>query len=239
MVRTTIYAVALCAIAGAAFLAGSLHNSRTTVTAAVAETRTPLYYRCPMHPTYTSDKPGISPCCGMKLEPVYAETAAPHAAAHESHAAAHESPATAGAVVVSPQQQQAIGVRVGRVDAASGTEHLRLFGRVMADESRIRKINVGVNGYIRDTFDVTTGSYVRKDQPLASFSTVEMRQAIAGYISATDVLAREQKSGASTPSQLQAVTGNVDQTLERLDARHVGCRCAKSIRRASSRTTFS
>jgi Cu(I)/Ag(I) efflux system membrane fusion protein len=213
MVRTTIYSVALCAVAGAAFLAGSLRGSRTTVTAAAVETRTPLYYRCPMHPTYRSDKPGISPCCGMKLEPVYAETAAPHAAAH---AAAHDSHATAGTVVASPQQQQVIGVRVGRIDASSGTEHLRLFGRVMADENRTRTINVGVNGYIRDTFDVTTGSYVRKDQPLASFSTVEMRQAIAAYISASDVLAREQKSGASTPSQLQAATGNADQTLERL-----------------------
>ena len=26
-----------------------------------------------MHPAYKSDKPGIAPDCGMKLEPVYAE----------------------------------------------------------------------------------------------------------------------------------------------------------------------
>ncbi len=30
-----------------------------------------LYYVDPMHPGYKSDKPGIAPDCGMKLEPVY------------------------------------------------------------------------------------------------------------------------------------------------------------------------
>jgi hypothetical protein len=30
-----------------------------------------LHYVDPMHPAYTSDKPGIAPDCGMKLEPVY------------------------------------------------------------------------------------------------------------------------------------------------------------------------
>jgi len=43
-----------------------------------------LYWVDPMHPAYKSDKPGIAPDCGMKLEPVYADggaAAAPAAAA--------------------------------------------------------------------------------------------------------------------------------------------------------------
>ena len=41
-----------------------------------------LYYVDPMHPAYRSDKPGIAPDCGMKLEPVYAdEGGVPQAAA--------------------------------------------------------------------------------------------------------------------------------------------------------------
>ena len=35
-----------------------------------------LYWVDPMHPAYKSDKPGIAPDCGMKLEPVYAEDGA-------------------------------------------------------------------------------------------------------------------------------------------------------------------
>ncbi len=40
-----------------------------------------LYWVDPMHPAYKSDKPGIAPDCGMKLEPVYADGGAPGAAA--------------------------------------------------------------------------------------------------------------------------------------------------------------
>src|ERR1035438_3793779 len=32
-----------------------------------------LYWVDPMHPASKSDKPGIAPDCGMKLEPVYAD----------------------------------------------------------------------------------------------------------------------------------------------------------------------
>jgi RND family efflux transporter MFP subunit len=38
-------------------------------------------YHCPMHPTYTSDKPGDCPICGMKLVPIEAEGAKGGAAA--------------------------------------------------------------------------------------------------------------------------------------------------------------
>lgn len=37
-----------------------------------------LYYACPMHPGVRSDKPGKGSCCGMRLEPVFADI---HAAA--------------------------------------------------------------------------------------------------------------------------------------------------------------
>jgi multidrug efflux pump subunit AcrA (membrane-fusion protein) len=37
-----------------------------------AEAKAKLY-QCPMHPTYTSDKPGDCPICGMKLVPIAAE----------------------------------------------------------------------------------------------------------------------------------------------------------------------
>jgi RND family efflux transporter MFP subunit len=36
-----------------------------------------LYYQDPMHPAYKSDKPGIAPDCGMKLEPIYADGGVP------------------------------------------------------------------------------------------------------------------------------------------------------------------
>jgi hypothetical protein len=34
-------------------------------------------WTCPMHPSYTSDKPGECPYCGMDLEPVRADVDRP------------------------------------------------------------------------------------------------------------------------------------------------------------------
>ena len=64
----------------AAFAGGYVYArwfGRTTPAAAPA--RKILYWVDPMHPQYKSDKPGIAPDCGMKLEPVYA-SATPAAA---------------------------------------------------------------------------------------------------------------------------------------------------------------
>ena len=46
---------------------------RATKRAGATPARRVLYYFDPMHPAYKSDKPGIAPDCGMKLEPVYAD----------------------------------------------------------------------------------------------------------------------------------------------------------------------
>src|SRR5712672_2696667 len=52
--------------------------------AAVSE-RKVLYWVDPMHPAYKSDKPGIAPDCGMKLQPVYAEQAPRGGGEHAGH----------------------------------------------------------------------------------------------------------------------------------------------------------
>jgi RND family efflux transporter MFP subunit len=54
-----------------AFAGGYLY--RTTRSAPEKGGRKILYWVDPMHPAYKSDKPGIAPDCGMKLEPVYAD----------------------------------------------------------------------------------------------------------------------------------------------------------------------
>jgi Cu(I)/Ag(I) efflux system membrane fusion protein len=208
MIKKAIYSVGMCAIVGAAFVAGSLHNSSAAVTAAGVDPRRPLYYRCPMHPTYTSDKPGISPDCGMELEPVYADTAL-------AAAGTGDSPLSAGAVVVSPHQQQLTGVRVAAAETAAGTERVRLYGRVTPEETNVYKLNVGLDGYVRDVAPVTAGSQVRKDQWLATYSTPESRQPIGAYVQSLDVLDREIKLGSS-PQQIAAAVSNKRVATDRL-----------------------
>ena len=73
-----------CKSDGTARAAGSAeHQHGATAKAAKPESEKTLYH-CPMHPTYTSEKPGDCPICGMKLvamepqgKPVRAEEPAP------------------------------------------------------------------------------------------------------------------------------------------------------------------
>jgi Cu(I)/Ag(I) efflux system membrane fusion protein len=204
--RKTAYVVMVLTVATVAFLAGSLHTARQGVSAASAEDRTPLYYQCPMHPTYKSHAPGTAPCCGMQLEPVYADTAA---------AVIVASDAAPGSIVVSHEKQQLAGVRVAAVERAGGVERLRLFGRVAAEETRVFTVNVGLDGYIRDLAAVTTGSRVRKDQWLATFATPEARQPIAAYVQTLDVLDKELKL-KSGPQQVAAAEMSRQLAVDRL-----------------------
>ena len=68
-------AVAVLGLIAAAFGGGYLY--KTSRSGAVSQPATGgrkiLYWVDPMHPAYKSDKPGIAPDCGMKLEPVYAD----------------------------------------------------------------------------------------------------------------------------------------------------------------------
>jgi len=62
------------ALLAAAFLGGYGYGrwfGKKESALAGKEGRKILYYVDPMHPGYKSDKPGIAPDCGMKLEPVY------------------------------------------------------------------------------------------------------------------------------------------------------------------------
>src|ERR1700756_4770485 len=105
------------------------------------KTRRVLYYVDPMHPAYKSDKPGIAPDCGMQLEPVYAD-GVPAAPAAEGVGSARP----AGAGSIDPEKQRLLGVSVSTVAKAPMTHDVRLFGRVVADETRVYTVNAALEG---------------------------------------------------------------------------------------------
>ncbi len=169
MKKAAIIIVMLLSFAGM-FALGSWHGRRTVVQTGAAATRTILYYVDPMDPSHTSDKPGLAPC-GMPMEPVYADA--------ETGPGGSLSP---GAVAISSQRQQLLGVRTTRVEETSRTHRFRTIGRVAADERRIHTVNAGIEGFIREVSDVTTGDRVRKDQRLATFSAPNALPLIQVYI---------------------------------------------------------
>jgi RND family efflux transporter MFP subunit len=207
-----IYSALAIGVLGAGSFAGPWHHEPETAGTATVPARKVRYYVDPMHPAYKSDKPGIAPDCGMQLEPVY-EDGGQHAASAGS--AARNITPEASAVNVSPDKQQLIGVRVRPVEQAAGIEKLHLFGRVAPDETRIYRVDVGIDGFIRDISTVTTGSQIDKDQWLATFSAPEARSPIQAYLVAVDVLERARKAGDG-PAQIELAAAALQQSTERL-----------------------
>jgi multidrug efflux pump subunit AcrA (membrane-fusion protein)/YHS domain-containing protein len=193
MKKVTYLALA-AAFAAAAFAAGAWNARRT---AGAPGERKILHWVDPMHPSYTSDRPGMAPDCGMPLEPVYADggPASPAGASQP------------GTVSVSADRQQLFGVRLGAVERGSPRHAIRLFGRVAPDETRVYSVNAALDGSIHDVSAVTTGSQVRKSQRLGSFFSIETRQPILAFISALDVAARAARiasDGADVPTGAKA-----------------------------------
>lgn len=138
-----------------------------------------LYYVDPMHPSYKSDKPGIAPDCGMKLEPVFAE---------DLRSALSTSPATelpAGAVGIDGATQRLLGIRLAVVEKGAPTQIIRAVGRVTPEDTRVYRINPGVDGFIRDTFNDSVGTLVKKDQKLASYYSPDFLAVASGFLAAS------------------------------------------------------
>ena len=143
------------------FFAHKGHERDIGGTAGVSA-RTVLYYRDPMHPSYTSDRPGKAPDCGMDLEPVYAEGG-------DAIPTAGRTNGPPGAVLVSAERQRMLGVRLGRVEASRTSGTLRSLGRVALDENRVFPVRTGCDGWVSRIYPgATTGNAVRKGQALAS-----------------------------------------------------------------------
>jgi membrane fusion protein, copper/silver efflux system len=119
-----------------------------------------LYYRDPQDPSYTAQKSGLNPDTGNTLEPVY-----------EPPSRAVPPP---GAINVSPERQQAIGVKFATVEHGGATRAIRAVGTVTADETRIGHVHTRVEGWIEKVFVDFTGAVVKAGQPMLSIYSPEM-----------------------------------------------------------------
>jgi Cu(I)/Ag(I) efflux system membrane fusion protein len=124
-------------------------------------TRHVIYYVDPMHPSYKSDKPGIAPDCGMQLVPVYNDGNTPPISTVAQ--------VPVGTVTIDGNSQRLMGIRVAAVQKSDATRITHVVGRVSPEDKRIYSINSGVDGFIRETYDDSVGTRVKKDQKLAIY----------------------------------------------------------------------
>jgi Cu(I)/Ag(I) efflux system membrane fusion protein len=210
-VKKVLNMLLLFLFATGTFLAGSWYNQHKTSIPTQAAAPKPLYYVDPMHPAYKSDKPGIAPDCGMQLEPVYADG--------RLTAAALQSPLSPASVRIDPARQQLFGVRVAPVEKISGSDNLRLLGRVAADEGRVYKLNAGIEGYIQDVSAATTGSFVRKNQVLATFSAPNASMTLQTFVlnlGAEDRFKKSAADGTVEGQSMASVNANIQLRTQQL-----------------------
>jgi RND family efflux transporter MFP subunit len=174
-----IRTIGLLVAIAAAFAGGYIYKAAKGSTAGTAQKseRKVLYWVDPMHPAYKSDKPGIAPDCGMKLEPVYADgggVAATTGANLKPVSANDLSTMEVGTVRITPEKQQLIGVKYEQVGVGGGSRTIRAVGKVAIDETRIGHVHTKVEGWIDQVFVDFTGKLVRKGQPLLTIYSPDM-----------------------------------------------------------------
>ena len=161
-----------------AFAGGYIYKAVKGSTAGTADKggRKVLYWVDPMHPAYKSDKPGIAPDCGMKLEPVYADGGAAVAPAGANRKVLSDDISTmeVGTVQITPEKQQLIGVKYEQVQVGGGSRTIRAVGKVAIDETRIGHVHTKVEGWIDKVFVDFTGKPVEKGQPLLTIYSPDM-----------------------------------------------------------------
>jgi Cu(I)/Ag(I) efflux system membrane fusion protein len=164
------------------FAAGYLANRHQAASASSSSSasRQVLYWACPMHPQYKSDHPGDAPCCGMRLEPVYAAAKSIQAGV----------PEVRGTVEVSAARQQLIGVRTDEVRRASIAHVLRVPGRIAVDDTRLYRLIAAADGWIRELGPNPAGAQVKQNQVLASYYVRDLLAAEQTYLYALQTSAR-------------------------------------------------
>ena len=139
-----------------------------------------LYYVDPMHPSYRSDKPGIAPDCGMQLEPVFVEDI------KNEPTSSSLLQLSAGAVSIDGPTQRLLGIRLATVERSKTTRIVRAVGRVVPEDTRVYRLNSGVDGFIRETYQDSRGLLVKKDQKLATYFSPEFLSVASGFLAASE-----------------------------------------------------
>lgn len=198
-------------IAAAGFAGGYVYSRWFVKTPAEAAKpgRKILYYVDPMHPAYKSDKPGIAPDCGMRLEPVYEDGGSAEPAKTDRKVLYYIDPQESGyrsdkpglnpetgndltpvyadepppgAFQVSAEKRQLAGVRLTQAEYTSAPDTIRSVGKVSFDETRITRVHARIDGWVEQVFADFTGKLVEKGQPLVTVYSPEMLASQQEYL---------------------------------------------------------
>jgi Cu(I)/Ag(I) efflux system membrane fusion protein len=163
-------------------------------------------YQCPMHPSYTADKPGDCPICGMRLVPVEARgdkkvEASAASEPGDPSLMRTEAPVGRATVVLSPERRRLLGLRTEPVRRAALQRRISTVGRVAVDERRLHHVHIKYEAYVEHLLVDFIGKFVRKGEPLLSLFSPELVATQQEYLLAWR--AQNQLSRSGLPSVAQ------------------------------------
>ncbi len=143
-----------------------------------------LFYRNPMNPSITSPVPAKDEM-GMDYVPVYAdELKGPVSGAVPEHAP----------VEVAGEGMRLAGVQTAVAARRSLTRTTRAAGVVMPDETRVRRVQTKISGWVEKLYVNSTGQAVRAGQPLLSLYSPELLASQEEFLRAREAAGRFSQS---------------------------------------------
>jgi membrane fusion protein, copper/silver efflux system len=166
---SSVRSLALLALGLAVGVGGTLLVRRPGPAAAAPAAKKQMY-QCPMHLQILQDHFGTCPICAMDLVPI------------EEIQGGASSVDGLAAITIDPARQQLIGLRTAKVVLGATGGEIRAVVRLAPDETRIRKINVKVEGFVEKLYADFVGKAVAKGQPLFSLYSPEFVSAQREYL---------------------------------------------------------
>ena len=234
--------LALGVVIGAGAAGLLLRDEAAEPTGSESETggdRRILYWRAPMDPTYTSDRPGKSPM-GMDLIPVY-EDEVPADEAPEDEAGAQ------GSVRVSRSFLQNFAVRTAEVRRGALPVSIRTVGILAHNEERVVSVQTKYEGWIEGASVNNVGETVARGDVLFEIYSPQLVTTQREFLGAMDYVGRLRDSGAyaeavdRAQSLVEAARERLlfwDMTEAQIDELAVSGTVARTVRVFSPATGF-
>jgi Cu(I)/Ag(I) efflux system membrane fusion protein len=127
-------------------------------------------YRSTMNPTEISDKPGKD-SMGMEMAPFEVE-----------EGAGQPTPKGLAAVSIAPAARERMGLTLGVVEKRTLNRDVRTSARIVADETRLFKVNTKIEGWVDKLFVNVTGQEVKQGEPLLTVYSPELVSAQEEYL---------------------------------------------------------
>ncbi|MCY4572444.1 MAG: efflux RND transporter periplasmic adaptor subunit [Gemmatimonadetes bacterium] len=162
-----------------------------------------LYWRAPMDPNYTSDRPGKSPM-GMDLVPVYADAAAADSGAEAD-----------GGIRVSQAFLQNFAVRTAMVHRGVLPVSIRTVGILAHNEERVVSVQTKYEGWIEQASVNNVGETVDRGDVLFEIYSPQLVTTQREFLGAIDYVGRLRDGGAY-PEAIERARSLLEASRERL-----------------------